>query len=224
MFYKGWFVSSSVSRPSLQSFLWIVLYLFFSPSFTNLHLISRLSPLFPPLALLLILRAISPECLCFVSQLQAERFIAAICSLYFSPSLPLSIRPSLRLTQAFYIYSSGSVRLSLRRLFPDLNVSFLWHYSSAPHVAWQSFFFFISLLGAFSSQRRHALWHDGLNNLWIEEEMSVIGRWRWDVWHPSRGQRAKSVLWCVWRWRNLHSPPGDRWQVTGEGRQGLWVD
>lgn len=79
-------------------------YCVFSLSFRQLsfHFLSCLFPisLSPHLVLAVMLHAISPESLCFVSHLQAERFITAICSFYHSPSLSLSLRPSPRLTRA----------------------------------------------------------------------------------------------------------------------------
>lgn len=107
LWFTEW-ISELLPQPYL---LYFVLYLSFSPSFTNFHLIFFPKAvvfslfLFPIslsvlLALRLMLHAISPECLCYVFQLQAERFIAAICSFCHSPSLPLSLCPSLCLTQA----------------------------------------------------------------------------------------------------------------------------
>lgn len=69
-----------------------------APLFTNFHFIFFFSFL---LALPLKLHSISPERLCFVSQLQAERFITAICSFYPS-RLSLSISQSLSHTGLCY--------------------------------------------------------------------------------------------------------------------------
>ena len=224
MFYKGWFVSSSVSRPSLQSFLWIVLYLFFSPSFTNLHLISRL-PLFFHRSPSFLYYVPFPQSACVLCLSYKLKDLLQLFVPFTSPRLCLCLSVHHCVSHRPFTFIHPAPCACLCAVY-----SLTWMFRSCGIIPLRltlpdsPFFFSISLLGAFSSQRRHALWHDGLNNLWIEEEVSVVGRWRWDVWHPSRGQRAKSVLWCVWRWRNLHSPPGDRWQVTGEGRQGLWVD
>lgn len=140
MFHKAWFASSSGFCLSLQSVLWIVL--FFSRSLANLHLISPL-PLFFHHSPSFLYYMPFPQSACVLClSYKLKDLLQLFVPFTTPPSLPPSIRPSLRLTQAFYIYSSGSVRLSLRRLFPDLYVSFLRHYFSPPHVAWQSFFFF----------------------------------------------------------------------------------
>lgn len=94
----------------LYNNLYTVFYVFFSVC-CSLTFISL--SLFPVslsflLSLPLMLQAISPERRCIVSQLQAERFITAICSFYHSPSLPLSICPSLCLTQAFTIIHAAT--------------------------------------------------------------------------------------------------------------------
>lgn len=142
------------------SVLWIVLYLFFSRSLANLHLISPL-PLFFHHSPSFLYYVPFPQSACVLClSYKLKDLLQLFVPFTTPPSLPPFIRPSLRLTQAFYIYSSGSVRLSLRRLFPDLCVSFLRHYFSPPHVAWQSFFFF----------------HFSTSSLFISEPPSALTR------------------------------------------------
>lgn len=117
-----------------------------APLFTNFHFIFFFSFL---LALPLKLHSISPERLCFVSQLQAERFITAICSFYPS-RLSLSISQSLSHTGLCY-YLPPLLSFFLTVFFLKLRSCFVPAVLVLSASWCSTVLSFISLLQAFSS-------------------------------------------------------------------------